>query len=165
MIQKKVCMLGAVAVGKTSLVQRFVHSMFSEKYLATLGVKIDKKSIRIGQQDVNLVLWDLQAEDDFQMVQTSYLRGASGCLLVVDGTRRETLDKAFELKERTEQVVRGVPFVILLNKRDLLDEWELGDSVVADCTGKGWVTIETSAKTGDRVEEGFLTLGRRMLAE
>ena len=87
MIQKKICMLGAFAVGKTSLVQRFVKSLFSDRYLTTVGVKIDKKIVTVGDTEVSLVLWDLAGEDEFQSVQTSYLRGASGYLLVIDGTR------------------------------------------------------------------------------
>lgn len=87
MIQKKVCMLGAFAVGKTSLVERYVKSIFSEKYQTTVGVKIDKREVLVGATTVKLVLWDLHGEDRFQAVQASYLRGASGVLLVVDPTR------------------------------------------------------------------------------
>jgi len=66
MIKKKVCMLGAFAVGKTSLVQRFVNSIFSVKYQTTIGVKIDQKMISLGETEVNLLLWDIHGEDDFQ---------------------------------------------------------------------------------------------------
>ena len=85
MIQKKICMLGAYAVGKTSLVGRFVRSMFSEKYQTTVGVKIDQKTVNVGDQQVNMMLWDLHGEDEAQKVRLSYLRGASGYILVVDG--------------------------------------------------------------------------------
>ena len=62
MIQKKICMLGAFAVGKTSLVKRYVHSMFSDKYLSTVGVKIDKKVLHNGDSEVMLMLWDLYGD-------------------------------------------------------------------------------------------------------
>ncbi len=78
MIQKKICMLGGYAVGKTSLVQRFVKGIFSEKYLTTVGVKIDKKVVQVGGREVSLILWDLHGEDDFQQVQMSYMRGGFG---------------------------------------------------------------------------------------
>ena len=94
MIQKKICMVGAFAVGKTSLVQRFVRSIFSEKYKTTVGVKIDKKVMNVNSQDLTLILWDLHGEDEFQELQRSYLRGTSGYFLVVDGTRPVTLDRA-----------------------------------------------------------------------
>ena len=82
MTSKKICMLGSFAVGKTSLVSQFVSSIFSDKYLSTVGVKVDRKSVSVKGQDVTLMLWDLYGEDGFQRVQKSYLRGASGYLLV-----------------------------------------------------------------------------------
>ena len=88
MIQKKVCMLGAFAVGKTSLVRRFVHSMFADKYLTTVGVKIDKKQLTHSGKEVLLLLWDLYGEDEFQRVQTTYLRGSSGLFLLAWVERR-----------------------------------------------------------------------------
>jgi len=60
MIQKKVCMVGVFGTGKTSLVQRYVHSLFSSKYHSTVGVKIDRKQVRVGETDVNLLLWDVE---------------------------------------------------------------------------------------------------------
>ena len=104
MIQKKLCMIGAFAVGKTSLVARFVKSIFSEKYLTTVGVKIDKKTLGVGDQEVTLIVWDLAGEDEFLQVRMSYLRGSAGYFLVADGTRRATLDKAIELQQRAETV-------------------------------------------------------------
>src|SRR4029453_5402347 len=99
MIQKKVCMLGATGVGKTSLVSRFVTSVFSEKYLTTVGVKGDKKTLSGDGGDVTLLLWDIYGQDEFQTVRSSYLRGASGYLLVADGTRQLTLDTARDLQK------------------------------------------------------------------
>lgn len=165
MIQKKICMLGGYAVGKTSLVRRFVKGIFSEKYLTTVGVKIDKKVVRIGEKEVSLILWDIHGEDDFQQVPMSYLRGASGYLLVVDGTRSESLESAKALQKRTEEAVGAVPFVLLLNKADLRDEWEFEGGEAQEFSGKECAVIQTSAKTGQGVEEAFLRLGGRMLEE
>ena len=100
MIQRKVCMIGAFAVGKTSLVRRYVHSLFSEQYMTTVGVKIDRKLVDQAGQPCALLLWDLYGEDEFQRVQLSYLRGSSGLLIVADGTRQRTLDKALELRDK-----------------------------------------------------------------
>ena len=165
MLQKKVCMVGAFATGKTSLVSRFVHSIFSEKYQTTVGVKIDKKSLNIKGRDLNLILWDLYGEDDFQKLRLSYLRGSSGYLVVVDGTRNRTLEKAFDLQQRVEATIGKKPFILVLNKSDLQDEWEIEESEINSLTKKGWITIETSAKTGLGVEDIFQTLAQQMLEE
>jgi hypothetical protein len=163
MIQKKICMLGTSAVGKTSLVGRFVTSLFSEKYLTTVGVKIDKKTVTLDRQEVGLILWDLHGEDEFQKIRASYLRGASGYLLVADGTRRDTLDEARRLQMMAENVMGHIPFVVVLNKSDLTDQWELKPADTDDLSARGWTIMHTSAKTGWGVEEAFLMLTRNML--
>ena len=163
MIQKKICMVGAFATGKTSLVARFVKSLYSEIYHTTVGVKIDKKAIKIINKEVNLILWDIHGEDEFQKVQMSYLRGASGYFLVVDVTRSNTLDKAFCLQQRVEETIGKVPFVLIFNKSDLTDEWDIGDAVIDELSQNNWTVIKGSAKTGLGVEEAFLTLTKKML--
>jgi hypothetical protein len=165
MIKKKICMLGAFAVGKTSLVNRFVKSMFSEKYLTTVGVKIDKKTVTVKNQEVDLILWDIHGEDEFQTVQISYLRGTSGYFLVVDGTRRTTVDKAYSLYQRVTENIGKVPFILLLNKADLIDEWEMDEAAIAMFIENAWDILSTSAKTGEGVEEAFLALTSKMLEE
>lgn len=163
MIQKKICMIGAFATGKTSLVARFVKSIYSDIYHSTVGVKIDKKSVKVGEQEIKLILWDIHGEDEFQKVQMSYLRGASGYLLVVDGTRRYTLEKALCLQKKVESAVGKVPFILVLNKFDLTEDWELEETTLEELGEKGWTIIKSSAKTGLGVEKAFLNLSEQML--
>lgn len=163
MLQKKICMVGAFATGKTSLVSRFVYSIFSDKYQTTVGVKIDKKTVNLGEKELNLILWDLYGEDEFQKVRMSYLRGSSGYLLVVDATRRNTLEKALNLQKRVEETIGQVPFILVINKWDLADEWEISNSEIDELIQKGWTVIKTSAKTGFGVEKTFQTLASRIL--
>ncbi len=163
MIQKKICLLGGFGVGKTSLVAQFVHSIFSEKYLTTIGVKIDKKSVTVDQTQVELVIWDIYGQDDFQKMRSSYLRGASGYILVADGTRRATLETAEDLRRLTDDHIGRVPFVLALNKVDLRDQWQIESDAIEACRLAGWHVVETSAKTGDMVEGAFVTLARAML--
>lgn len=163
MTQKKICMVGAFATGKTSLVARFVHSIYSDTYQTTVGVKIDKKQVQVDDRSLTLILWDLYGEDDFQKLRLSYLRGSSGYLLVVDGTRRATLDTAYRLQRRVEETIGVVPFVLLLNKVDLKADWQLEDNAIAPAVAQGWTVIESSAKTGAGVEAAFLTLSQQML--
>jgi small GTP-binding protein len=165
MIQKKICMLGAFAVGKTSLVARYVKSVFSEKYLTTVGVKVDKKDVVVDDRQVSLMLWDINGHDDYQAVQHSYLRGTSGYLLVVDGTRRATLETVSKLQEVVESVAGPVPFVVVLNKADLSQEWQVDERGLMRIADRGWPIVRTSAKTGEGVEETFTKLTRAMLGQ
>lgn len=162
MIQKKVCLLGAFAVGKTSLVSRFVKSIYSDQYLTTVGVKVDKKAVTLGDQEVNLIVWDLAGEDEFQKVSMDFLRGASGYLLVADGTRLNTLETARMLRRRVSESVGEIPFVFIINKNDLITEWEIDDQAIADCQMDGWKVIKSSAKTGEGVEESFKLLAEKI---
>lgn len=162
-VKKKICLIGAFAVGKTSLVRQYVHSLFSEKYLSTVGVKIDKKQLTINGQDLDLIIWDLHGEDDFQTVRMSYLRGASGCIYVVDGTRRATLDTALKLKQRVLETIGPLPSLLVINKCDLEAEWEIDHQTLQDLNDPEILTIRTSAKTGHSVNTAFHELAAVML--
>jgi small GTP-binding protein len=163
MLQKKVSMLGSFAVGKTSLVRRFVESIYSDVYHTTVGVKVDKKTVRAGDREVALVLWDLYGKDDFQKMKWSYLRGSSGYLLVADGTRKATFDKALALEERVREEIGKVPFIFVINKCDLSQEWEVEDAAQKELSARGWTTLRTSAKSGEGVEDAFQKLTEQML--
>lgn len=165
MLEKKICMLGTLAVGKTSLVRRFIEGIYSEDYQTTIGVKIDKKPVREAGQEVNLVLWDILGEDRFQKVQPSYWRGMFGYLLVVDGTRRNTLDEALALNQRVLDTGLKVPAILLVNKADLADQWEIADDRLAQLTQTGWEIMRTSAKTGENVDAAFSRLTVKMLGK
>ena len=165
MIQKKICMIGTFAVGKTSLVRQFVESVYSEKYHTTVGVKVDKKVVTVGEQEVTLVLWDIEgAETGFELRQ-SYLRGASGYLLVADGTRPDTVANAVALQTRAEETVGKMPFLLLLNKVDLKEQWRVDQEELARLKASNWLMSTTSAKTGQGVENAFATLAKKMIGD
>jgi len=156
-IQKKICLLGGFGVGKTSLVSRYVHSIFSDKYLTTLGVKIEKKAVTVEEKSVELIIWDLHGDDEFQKVNMSYLRGASGYLLVADGTRRFSIDTALGLHETARRSIGKVPFILVVNKVDLADSWEIDPTALERF---GVPVVRTSAKSGENVEDTFAALAR-----
>jgi len=162
MIQKKICMVGLFGTGKTSMVQRFVHSVFSERYLSTVGVKIDRKPIEVDGADLTLVLWDLAGRDGHEDITTSYLRGAHAILYVADGTRRETCDQLPQLRALVREAGGEVPEVLALNKSDLKERWAL---TIDDeqALSQAFDLVRTSAKTGDGVEETFRRIGRATL--
>ncbi|MCC8190270.1 MAG: GTP-binding protein [Planctomycetes bacterium] len=163
MISKKVCMLGGFSVGKTSLVERYVHSLFSDRYLSTVGVKISKKTVPVDDQQVTLVLWDMEGKDIYANVNLSYLRGAMGYFIVADGLRKESLDAALTLREAARKTAGDIPFCLLVNKADLKEQWEITDALLAPLAEQGIQVLETSAKTGAGVEEAFTSLTRLML--
>jgi small GTP-binding protein len=154
-IQKKICLLGDFAVGKTSLVRRLVEGRFDDKYLSTIGVKISRCTIHRADGEMNLLIWDLAGGDEFSD-PTSYLRGAAGALIVCDLTRRETLAAFERYASQVHALNPGVPLVLLGNKRDLEDERTVSDQDmvwVGDTLGAPYFL--TSAKTGEQVEAAF----------
>ena len=161
-LDKKICMMGAPGVGKTSLVRRFVDSVFSEKYLSTIGAKIDRKTVAVDDDLLNLMLWDLQGEERYEWVRLQYLRGASGYILVADGTRPETLETAIGLQENAANRALGLPFILCLNKADLWGQWAISATQQEWLKERGWSVLQTSAQSGDSVETAFLTLTEKM---
>ena len=158
-------MLGTYAVGKTSLVRRFVESVYDEKYHTTIGVKVDKKVVSVGDKEVSLLLWDLEGTEDALELRQSYLRGAAGYLLVADGTRPETLSKAMDLQTRAKAEVGNVPFFLLINKSDLTVEWKIHGEQLEPLNKQRWTIVFTSAKTGFAVEGAFMKLAQMMIGE
>jgi small GTP-binding protein len=161
-VQKKICLLGGFSVGKTSLIKRYVESIFSETYLTTVGVKIDKKTETLPDRVVNLILWDLAGEDDIASLRMSYLRGSAGYVLVADGTRRSTLEVALSLRQRVEAEYGSLPFVLLVNKSDLREQWTIDDTELEDLRRCGWWVQPSSARSGEGVEKAFRDLAVRV---
>jgi len=126
MIQKKLCMLGASGVGKTSLVKQYVEGIFSDKYLTSIGVKIDKKHVQLDDTDVQLMLWDVEGIDRYSGFNPKYLRGAAVVLIVVDHSRPQSLQDALEIAQMTK-AVKNVPIVLVINKSDLTPALEWND--------------------------------------
>lgn len=161
--QKKICMLGGFSVGKTSLVKRYVESVFSETYLTTVGVKIDKKTVTLGDKTVHLILWDLAGEDDMASLRLSYMRGSAGYVLVADGTRPATLEMALSLRKRVETEYGPLPFALLINKNDLREQWAVTDDDLEKLRSDGWWVRSSSARTGEGVDDAFTDLATRVV--
>lgn len=165
MHKKKVCMLGSFAVGKTSLVQRFVTGGYSERYHTTVGVKIDTALVEIGAgRSVQMLLWDLHGDDDFQRLPLVYLRGAAGLLFVADGTRPATLERATQLRASALAMAGPVPCRLALNKQDLRTDWKLGDDDIARLDEDGWQWAYTSAREDVGVSDLFHSLCGEMVS-
>ena len=160
----KVCMLGDFGVGKTSLVARFMRNTFSDRYLTTVGVKVDSKEVDCGEQGaVKLVVWDIAGGSALDALNMSYLRGAGGLLLVADGTRASTMRTAIDLLLQSRSLLPDAHAVLIVNKLDLVERWEVAPGTLADLR-KTMPVIETSALSGDSVEAAFTELARRLAA-
>ena len=163
---KKVCILGAAAVGKSSLIRRILGKEFSEAYHATTGADIKKIVLDVDADKVQLMLWDIQDRDESTQGFTHYLKGASAIIYVVDGTRLETLDRALELRQKTEDYLgSAVPSIMLLNKSDLAQHWEISSSMINDIETDGIFAILTSSSEGSGVNTAFNLIARVMLGK
>jgi small GTP-binding protein len=151
-------MLGDFGVGKSSLVSRFVRNTFSDRYLTTVGVKVDSKEVNRGEHGVlKLVVWDIAGKSALDALNMSYLRGASGLLLVADGTRESTMRTAIDLLLQSRSLLPDAKAVLLVNKLDLVERWEVAPSTLAELR-QTLPVIETSALSGDGVEQAFSDL-------
>ena len=165
-LKSKICLVGEKAVGKTSLIRRYVLNMFDDHYITTIGTKVSKKEVRVFDPekdlvvDVDMTIWDIMGEKGFrELLKDAYFYGANGILAVADLTRRRTLDDLDDWIDGVEQVVGKGPIFIAVNKTDLSTEAqfsELDVQQVAKAFECGYVI--TSAKTGGSVEEAFRRL-------
>ena len=171
-IKAKVCLIGPVGVGKSSLVRRYVKGIFSEKYLTTIGVKIDKKSQNINDSLVETILWDLEGEDSSSCNHSVFLRGAKALILIADGTRPETGEGLIEQHQMAKKITGNIPFIIGVNKCDVVNNWDGNIEVLEnycqnnkyefDFKGKVASIFRTSAKTGIGMEELFTQLSQTL---
>ena len=170
-VQKKVLLLGEPAVGKTSLVRRFVTDKFSDRYLATIGTKTSRKTMQFPYPEhkleirLNLDIWDIMGQGGMPRAYRMYFKGAEAAILVFDLTRPPTLAGLDRFEAILLEVCGRVPGVIAGNKADLDRQVQLTDAAIAEKAGSYAMTsIMTSAKTGANVEEAFRRVGTALCA-
>ncbi len=161
MISAKIMILGAVGVGKSSLVKRYVRDRFDAEYKTTIGVDIQNCEIPLDAPDdgriVRLMLWDTDGDFGQRIFDTAYIKGASGAVVVADATRPTTLGKLTELAATFDQRMPGRPLRVVVNKSDLVEP------AAIDLSGAGLHGSEilfTSAKSGEGVRELFLSVAQ-----
>ena len=160
-IKRKVLLLGDGAVGKTSLIRKFVTDQFDDKYIASIGTKVTKKVInfKLKDDELNLILliWDILGQSDFKGVIGASFYGASGAFLVADMTRRPTLENLKKVwLPRVEEVAKELPIVFLGNKADLTDNYAFREKDIAELADTYDAPhFLTSAKTGLNVNMAF----------
>ena len=164
-LASKICIVGDFGVGKTSTVERFVNSQFSDKYLTTVGVKVDTKQLALDGYDHKLIIWDIAGTGKFGELEFSYLKGAAGYLLVADGTRPNTVKSGQGLNKQIVERYGELPHVVLVNKSDLKIEWEVNKDELDLLRRDHGEVFVTSAKTGDAVERAFSVLSSQIVGK
>jgi len=165
-VKKNIIMLGDGAVGKTSLIRRFVIDEFGDEYITTIGTKVTKREVTLEEGDKQtqmiMMIWDIIGQKGYRYTQSLSFRGMNGALLVADLTRKETLEslKGYWIP-LVLKIAGPIPMVFLGNKADLTDEQQYGleeiQQVASECLAFGSTNecYITSAKTGDNVETAF----------
>ena len=172
-MKMKICLVGEAAVGKTSLIRRFVLDDFDDKYLQTLGTKVSKKELKTIHPDldlelkVDMTIWDIMGQKGFrELLKEAYFFGAKGVVAVCDVTRRNTLDDLDDWIEGVYSVTGKIPIVFIANKCDLKEKMEFGETEMTQATKAYDSPFSfSSAKTGENVEQAFQSLAERVAKE
>lgn len=170
-IMAKAVLVGDKAVGKTSLIRRYVTDQFDDRYLLTLGAKVTKKVEPVHLADkgldvsMELNIWDIMGQAGFrELAKEAYFHGTRGILAVADLTRKSTLDGIGAWIQAVNDVAGPVPVVLLANKKDLASQAQITAAQVTDTVSQlGCPWFLTSAKTGENVEAAFQTLATEIV--
>lgn len=162
-LRRKVCVLGAPGVGKTSLVRRFVNREFDEDYQQTIGVAISKGTLSFDDITLETMVWDYEGSVPGSHYNPSFISGASGLIFVVDVTEPDTLDHLLDAQAQGRGYTGSRPSVLVANKIDLTHDFALTRQQLEKAGQHNWFIIQASAKSGDHVDEAFMKLGQMML--
>ena len=164
----KLLVLGAPAVGKTSLIRRFTTGKFSDTYSKTLGADFLIKFVDYPEKNMRVLLqiWDLAGDARFQFIRRDYYQEAQGALLVYDITRPNTYQEIRETYENLLSYCGKVPCILIGNKVDLEDQRKIsaeeGDKLAKDLSFEYY---ETSAKSAENVEKAFRRISDLIIKE
>ncbi|MFW9876657.1 MAG: Rab family GTPase [Candidatus Thorarchaeota archaeon] len=163
-VKVKICLVGDISVGKTSLVRRYIMDIFDDTFVSTLGTKISKKIIRINKNNhhyhLTLSIWDVLGQNNFENMDSWAFEGTKGAMLICDLTRKDTLKNTLLWIERVKKVAGEIPFIILANKSDLKNDYEFDNEDLLSFSSKlNLHAYTTSAKLGENVTNTFHRLG------
>ncbi|NET39799.1 MAG: GTP-binding protein [Cyanothece sp. SIO1E1] len=166
-ISKKICFLGDFAVGKTSLIRRFIQRKFSGQYLSTVGVRVSQTNIQLAALDIQtnqsleLILWDMEGGSAIENPSASYFHEADGTIIVADIRRPQTINNISRYIDLFSCFNPKKIIIIALNKIDLVHEADLENFLSLACLEQNnfiFSIYRTSAKTGENVDAVFRTL-------
>jgi small GTP-binding protein len=160
--RKKICIIGASAVGKTSIVSRFTGGTFFNRYQTTQGAHVTRVTVAIGGRLKELVVWDIKGENEFYHIPPDYLYGCDGYVLVADGTRASTGEYALGLRTRLREILGTLPHIMLVNKADLSQVWDLDENMLASLSRQIPAVYKVSALTGNGIHDAMDALSREL---
>lgn len=160
--QFKVVLLGDVAVGKTSLLNRYVYTTFSDAYQASIGMDFLSKSVTLGSQSIKLRVWDTAGQEKFRSLIPAYVRDAAAAVLVYDTTERSTFDSiqkwADELPNKGQVVLALAANKVDLEARRTVTDDE-GEARAAELNA---MYFPVSAAKGTNVEAMFTEIATKL---
>lgn len=162
-VMRKICLLGDGAVGKTSLIRRYVFDEFDDEYIMTIGTKVSKKSMEVDKNELTLMIWDILGQKEHTSLHSAYYKGASGAIIVCDFTNKKSMENLTRWVDDFRGVAGNVPVVIAVNKQDIKNKAYLFEEAKKIADNYGAPAIPTSAKTGKNVELLFKMIGERVI--
>ncbi|MEO0327299.1 MAG: Rab family GTPase [Pseudomonadota bacterium] len=155
----KILLLGALAVGKTSIANRLAHDKFDKDYKSTIGVQLYTVKVPIEDHEVSIVLWDTDGDMDAGIFTSPYVHGASGAMIVADTQRVETYETMNRLSETMDDLLPGRPHICIFNKTDI---HKPSADVVAETKKRNEFVALCSAKDGTGVKQALEQLVKRI---
>jgi len=157
----KVTVIGDGGVGKTSLIQRFIHGTFQKDYLKTIGAQISNYKVEKEGRNIELLFWDLAGQDDFHFLRPSFYRASKAAIIVYsledNNLGRRSFEHITDWHNDVKEFCGDIPVILFANKIDLINEESMNkdylEKLINDNNFTGYFI--TSAKTGKRVEDAF----------
>ena len=165
----KVCVFGDGAVGKTTLVNRYLTGNFSQSYKITIGADFYIKKLDIGDKGITLQIWDFAGEDKFRFLLPTYASGSSGGIFMYDITRHSSIENVENWLEVFKKSFKSrfidIPLIMVGGKNDLEEKRVISNEEGSEMAKKHnfYEHIECSSKTGENVEEIFKSISQKML--